>query len=92
MKKTIALVALMASATTVLAMPGPRTQPKVKMCIQLYSAQDKSLVAKNCDESDNNAKLNLKINDNGCAKDQAAISSTDKLNIPKCMPAGMIQL
>jgi hypothetical protein len=92
MKKTIAAVALMASATTSMAMPFPHNEPPKTMCLKVYSAPDKSKEASDCDDSDNNATLKLKLKANGCAAGQVVISTYDQLNIPKCMPAGAIQL
>ncbi len=92
MKKTITAFALMASATTVLAMPFPNPNPPKTMCLNVYSAQDKSKTAADCDDSDNNVTLKKQIRKNGCAKGQIAITTYDEINIGKCMPAGAVQL
>jgi hypothetical protein len=97
MKKTIAAVAIMASSTAALAFPGmpnPNQPPPVlkTICLNVYPEQDKSKVASDCDDSDNNATLGKQLKQNGCAGGQIAIQTYDELNIPKCMPAGVVQL
>lgn len=92
MKKTIAAIALMASSTTVLALAPPPNGPMKTMCLKTYALQDGSKVAADCDDSDNNARLGRQIKENGCAANQIAIGTYDELNIPKCMPAGAVQL
>lgn len=92
MKKTIAAIALMASSTTVLAFAPPPTEPAKTVCIKAFSLQDGSKVGQDCDDSDNNMRLNRPIKASGCAAEQVAITTYDELNIPKCMPAGAVQL
>lgn len=97
MKKTIAAVAIMASSAAALAFPGmpdPNQPPPPfkTLCLNVYPTKDKSKVASDCDDSDNNVRHEKKIKQNGCAAGQVAITTIDELNIPKCMPAGMVQL
>ena len=92
MKKTIAAVALMASANTVMALAPPPSNPAKTVCLNVYTVKDKSKVAADCDDSDNNARLSRKIQQSGCTSRQVAITTYDQLNIPKCMPAGAVQL
>jgi hypothetical protein len=102
MKKTIASLAMLASAvsaTTALAMPQPKDpsapEPVVKtICMSTYSYNaDKSIDLGGCDESPNNVAEKRKIMDNGCAEGQVAlISIDDEIKIEACMPPGMAQL
>jgi hypothetical protein len=104
MKKTIATVAILASTSLVqaLAMPEPSRGGAKKagtvepsphiICIRTSLAGDKSQMLGSCDETENNIKAKAKLQVNGCAAGQGAISTFANLNIPKCMPAGVVQL
>lgn len=98
MKKSIASVALLVSASSALAIPvyrppgTPVPQPKT-VCLDIYrSLEDGSTVVGSCDESQNNKIQEKELQKNGCAEDQVAIYTFDTKLIDACMPAGMVQL
>jgi len=98
MKKSIASLAMLVSASSALSMPLPRNpnapEPQVKtICINSYvDSTDGSLTAATCDQSENNKVLQRKLLANGCAESQVAIKTYGNVAIEACMPAGMIQL
>ncbi|MES2768723.1 MAG: hypothetical protein V4596_06205 [Bdellovibrionota bacterium] len=91
MKKTIAAIAILASTQAhALAPPGP-TIPKQKVCLKSYKLDDKSVQVGSCDSSYNNQSENLPLKENGCAKNQVALT-VDENTIQACLPAGAVQL
>jgi hypothetical protein len=97
MKKTIAAIALMSSANLAVAMP-PRVDPNAPkpvlktICLKTYTGNDNSVTLDNCDSSTNNKNEKIKLLDNGCAEDQAAIRTFNEIAIVACMPPGVVQL
>lgn len=85
MKKTIAAMAILASASSqALIGPGghPRPMPKNVVCVSLYKDAG-GYIAGNCDQTAKNEKYGAELKDNGCAKDQAAMRITS-VRIPMC--------
>ena len=94
MKKTIAAIAMIASANAVAFAPpglgGPA--PKVtKVCLSTHPLRDESIVA-GCDESANNIREERKILENGCAAQQVALTVLGDSPVNSCMPPGAVQL
>ena len=94
MKKTIASLAILASAQAALSMPVPRDpnapQPKINhVCLKTYGTKDGSKIA-TCDASYINDGKTLLAN--GCAKDQIELTIVGDSPIMACMPPGMAQL
>jgi hypothetical protein len=93
MKKTIALMAILATSTSAHALvrPDPNPKPARKICLSLHQAQDKSLIG-GCDEAQNNVNRGRTLLHNGCAAGQVAIITTRIVQIESCMPPGIAQL
>jgi hypothetical protein len=95
MKKTVAAIAILASTAASQAMPLPPdpNAPKPKtICLNMYQNQDGSTSLGNCDVSRNNIILKARLGQNGCAAEQAAITTRNKIAIAACMPPGVVQL
>lgn len=95
MKKTIAALAILASASTSQAlMPegmyleGDKSkQTERVICLsELYTENDGSKVIGSCDESEANAEYGAELKANGCAEGQLAIR-TVSLQIESCPTA-----
>lgn len=80
MKKTVAALAVLASATTAFALvrPGvgqPVQQPQQQtVCMSLHQDQDKSLYAGGCDMTARNKMSSVRLKSNGCAEGQVSIT------------------
>ena len=95
MKKTVAVIAILASTAASQAMPLPPdpNAPKPKtICLNAYQQQDGSVSLGSCDASKNNVILKKQIAQNGCAEGQASITTRNKIAISACMPPGVVQL
>lgn len=90
MKKTIATLAILASANAY-ALRGPGGPEHETVCLKTYKLSDKSIQAGSCDESRNNASQDRELMENGCAKGQVAVS-VEVDTISSCMPPGAVQL
>lgn len=79
MKKTIATLAILASASANALMPGPGAhvpeRPETKTaCIEVYEGySDGSLITGTCDATMKNEMYSKQLMENGCAKGQAAM-------------------
>lgn len=89
MKKSISAFAMMASASSAMAIVAPNSpsaprpqQPKT-YCLSMYQNSDGSTIVGSCDESRTNQAYNLPLNENGCADNQAAFTSV-KSKIAAC--------
>jgi hypothetical protein len=85
MKKTVASLAILASLSTANALvgpgdstsrtPNPKPRPTpVKACLNTYQMADGSVVAGECDASEQNKIYGVEILENGCAEEQVAVS------------------
>lgn len=97
MKKTIATLAIMTTATIAAAMPRPTDpnapKPVLKtICLAQYTNQDGSVSLSNCNSARNNTIKKLEIKENGCAEGQASIRTYENLAIRACLPPGVVQL
>ncbi len=95
MKKTIALMALLVASTNAMALRAEsdvKSQPPKTMCFKINKLKDKSITAADCDDSDKNIAEKRKLSKNGCATGQVAIMINQEINVPKCLPAGVVQL
>ncbi len=91
MNKTIASLALFASATSAHAIVPPNL-PTHKACITIYKGEKGATYAGDCDETANNKDLSKPLNkESGCAKGQASLVSYS-VKVPACMPVGVVQL
>jgi hypothetical protein len=90
MKKSVALLAVLASASSAYALPMPDNRPTRTICLKLH--QTERGVYGSCDDSRNNVSENRTLLGNGCAEGQAAIQTTGQNVIQACMPAGAVQL
>ena len=100
MKKTIASVALLASAASTLAFIGPSpvqqqvgdqvssgsmAQPVQKyFCLDLFEDQDGSKILGSCDKSSDNIIRNREVDERGCTESQAALAVTQSIHIQAC--------
>lgn len=79
MNKTIASLALTMSASSAFALIGPgpgKPQPKPNhYCLSTYENTDGSLSLGTCDQTAMNERRQLKLNENGCADNQAEFQS-----------------
>ncbi len=99
MKKTIAVLAMMASSNA-LAIVGPEVpnqpEPQVsKVCFQISSFKidgNKVLYSASCDETRNNESDKRPILANGCAKNQVSMTFEGASPVESCHPPGFIQL
>lgn len=88
----------MASSSSALALPPfrPPGQPEPRVytyCVALVATgDDGSLQARDCDETANNQTLGRKLNQNGCADEQASIKSLQANVVHACLPVGATQL
>lgn len=90
--KSIGLLALLASSTAAHAIAPRIPTPLHKACIDIDSDESGAVYAGSCDQTRNNAKLNKPLNrQTGCAEGQARFTSRS-VEIPACMPVGMVQL
>lgn len=84
--KTIAGLAILASASNAFGLigPGGRPQPEPRnYCLSLYQNEDGNAYVGDCDNTANNRRFKLKLNQNGCADGQAAMQ-TIRVVIPSC--------
>lgn len=91
MKKTIAVMALLATASSAQALIGPDHRPVKKLCLRAYANQDGSVSA-GCNEVRNNEAKNRRLLQNGCAAGQIAVLTTRTVEIESCLPPGVAQL
>ena len=98
MKKTIASMALLASATSAMAIVGPingaqestmigggKVPTKKVYCLAEYEDQDGDVVVSSCDAKARNARFqNADLNKYGCLEGQAAMITYQEVNIPSC--------
>lgn len=93
MKKTIAAMALMASATSANALvpPGeflPEPPEPKKYCLSLYVDQNGNTEVSDCDMTEANKVYELELKENGCAEGQALMTVYDTdVKIPACPTA-----
>ena len=95
MKKTVAAIAILASAAASQAMPpmpDPNAPKPKTVCLKMYQNQDGSTSLGSCDASRNNIISKARLGQNGCAAEQAAITTRNKIAISACLPPGVVQL
>lgn len=91
MSKSIGALALLASSSSAFALMPPDQTVHVA-CVSVYTHENGASFVSDCDETANNLALKKPLNaKSGCAKDQAKFVSTT-IEIPACMPVGMVQL
>ncbi len=93
MNKTITALALLASASSAHALigPNPTHEPLNTACVALYKGEGEAAYLGDCDQTKNNKKQNLEVNESGCPDGQAKFESYD-VKLPNCMPIGIVQL
>lgn len=100
-KTTIAVAALALSASSSFAIIGPGHDRYVTKtyCLGTYSYGDGSMNAGTCDETNNNAMLNLPRMENGCAEGQMALTTSKRvreanfpIQIRPCLDPNIVQL
>jgi hypothetical protein len=79
MKKTVASLAILASASSAFALIGPgdgnpRPQPK-NVCLSLYQGERGESYLGDCDNSELNRQRRAPLQANGCAAGQASLRS-----------------
>ncbi len=77
-KKTIASLAILASTTSAFALIGPGGQrlPRPKtVCLSVHEGETGELYVGDCDLSEQNRRTRVRLQANGCARNQAALQS-----------------
>ncbi len=72
-KRTVAALALSISSPSYALMLAPVKTKTI--CLDVYESETGVKYSGNCDQSANNAELNLEILENGCAEGQIALTS-----------------
>jgi hypothetical protein len=100
-KTTISLAALAISASTsfALIMPGFGNTETKTYCLSVYSEEDGGMGAGGCDQTRNNTIRQLPLMANGCAEGQVSMytgkreeESRFPIEIHMCMPPNAAQL
>lgn len=97
MTKTIASIALLASASTAMAMPRPlppgTPRPKISnVCLATHQVETDGSLYGSCDETNNNQSLGRPLLSNGCAQNQVKLTFEGESPIRACLPPGIVQL
>lgn len=96
MKKTIAAMALLVSASNALAIAPPHHEKREfkDVCLEVWqTGQDGSQRIGTCDETKNNKQLKRQILENGCAEGQVQMTvEVSKTDIRSCWAPGVVQL
>ena len=93
MTKTIATALLIAASISAQGKTMMRDEKEfTTMCLQTFTQSDSSVNLMDCDATQNNKIEKLKLAQNGCAKNQAAIRVLKTQALNPCFPPGVVQL